>query len=342
MSLRKYRNLFVPTIRSKIKHIIDTATRSNDTLNLGGNSHFARCRLEWKHFKEHFHGKDVKDIEPFFPNGLVVVLRNNDYFDLHEKKERCELEESVLTRLGSDALVSSVIHIESFQSSSTDVLPLVKKLKDIPELFPLKVKDSSGKMTHTSTKTRTSNSFWEGHYAIHIKGGSSKTHTEGNIKLANPIYDYASKFVQDSVELQIVYMMLCSKNSEILLEDSSKITEVKSFFLEECKKRNLLEFERFGRSNPIDKDGFLVCCISSVPIDASDFLIETESDESIQYCHIIPKSCSDITIVDSEVLTTFRPYNIGWGKKWVNRFQGDSSIEVMLERARLLLKHQSL
>lgn len=333
------RKVFKERIESKIKHIFDTSTRTPSTLGLGGNGHKVRTCWDLKPFKEWFNNnfhncnftQSIKEIEARFPNGLVIVLVNYDYFTIENSTD--ELELFIYSRIGSDEPISAVILIESVESTCLSLLPLKDKLKE-RNLKPLSREDRSNHFTRSGI---ASNANWKGDYAINLKGGVKDTIKEGNIHLANPIYDYASSYTQDSIEYQMTYMMLCSKDAHTLLKDESKFEYVKEYYRKKCELRGLLDFEKFGISNPIGDDGYLKCCVLSAPINASDFMLEDIlSEESIQYCHIIPKSFTDVTIVANDVHTTFRPYNIGWGKKWANRWQGNDSVENLRSKIKFM------
>lgn len=325
------RKSFKPAIQSKIKHIFDTATRgSGTTFNLGGCSHDVRVRWEWKYFKAFCDKYGYEGLDQLFPNGLVVVMRNEDYFSM--KKSTDPLEKFILERLGSDQLISSVIHVESRDSSCNEqMMLLIKELQSDTNLKPLQKK--STKMSH---KGANSNTHWEGHYAIVAKGGSNKVNIcEGNIPLGNPIYDYADEYTSESIEYQMVYMMLCSENAKILLNDESNFDEVKEFYRQECEKRGLLQFEKFAPSTPIDEHGNLRCCVLNNAITADQFFLPSTHDDAIEYCHIEAKSDSYAEIVDGRIQTTFRPYNIAWGHRWANRGQNEMSIMTYRDKIKM-------
>lgn len=324
------RKSFKPAIQSKIKHIFDTSTRgSATTFNLGGCGHDVRVRLEYQYFASFFHKwftaenieQSIREIEKLFPNGIVIIMRNEDYFTMKESID--PLEQCIVSRLGSDETLSSVIHIESRDSNCNEALvKMIDKLHSDTTLKPLQKK--SVRMSH---KGCNSNSHWEGHYAIVAKGGNNKLNVnEGNIPLGNPIYDYADDYTSESIEYHMIYMMLCSENAKILLNDESKFEQVKEMYRVECEKRGLLDFEKFAPSTPIDEDGNLRCCVLNNPIKAEHFFLPSTHDDAVEYCHIESKNESYIEIVDGRIQTIFRPYNIAWGHRWANRGQNEMSI----------------
>lgn len=324
---------------SKLKHIFDTSTRtSGTTFNLGGCAHDVRVRWEWKYFETFFNKNFathslqdcVVNIERLFPNGLVVVMRNQDYFTM--KASSVPIEKLIVDRLGSDELLSSVIHIESSESNcNQDIMKLIERVKSDSSLKPLQKKNP--KMSH---KGANSNTNWEGHYAIVAKGGNNKLNVcEGNIPLGNPIYDYADSYISESIEYQMVYMMLCSENAQILLKDQTKFDEIKEICRQECEKRGTLNFECFAPCTPIDSDGNLRCCVLNNRIKAEQFFLLPTDKYSVQYCHIESKSDDYIEIVDNRVQTTFRPYNIAWGHQWANRGQNEMTIQEFRDMIKL-------
>lgn len=321
VSMRKY---FTDPIISKIEHIFNTATRdSKTTFNLGGCSHDVRVRWEMRYVRIFCDKYGYTELENYFPNGLVIVMRNNDYFDA--KNSTDPFDKFVLERLGSDETISSVIHIESYESNcNSQIMNLIKQIQSDSTLKPLRKKN-----TRMSHKGSNSNTHWEGHYAIVAKGGNNKVNIcEGKIPLGNPIYDYADQYTSESVEFQMVYMMLCSENAKILLKDQTKFDEVKEMYRQECEKRGLLQFEKFAPSTPIDEQGNLRCCVLNIMIKAEQFLYESTHNLVIEHCHIEAKSDSYAEIVDGRIQTTFRPYNIAWGHRWANRGQNEMTITI--------------
>ena len=321
------RNYFKPAIISKIKHIIDTAVRGgNITLGLGGVAHCQRTQGRFVNFERWYKKNpvDLKAIERAFPNGLVIVLRNNDYFNIKDSTD--PIHKLLVSRIGSNDLLSAVVLIENEDSGKIKLDDLVKKVREIPGWKPLSKVNS--KMTHSSKGGKTSNSHWEGHYAINLSGGTHKAIKEGLMQLANPIYDYASKEDTECIELQLMYTMLHCENAENLLVDPAKFAEVREKYRIECEKRALTDWSKFGDANPINKSGKLQCCIFRSKITADQFLGTCEDpDDAIQYCHISAKNEDDVTISpDGRVSTVFRPYNIAWGVKKDNIAQQKMSI----------------
>lgn len=318
---------FVDSIQSKIRHIINTAERTPSTLGLGGNPHYVRTYWKHKYFREFYdkyfkpEEEDILKFEKLFPNGMVIVLQNEDYFTLKESDKF--LDKFIIGRLGSDLLLSSIILIQNEDSGKKDLTELINKLKENKELQPLSKKDESKNMCHTSTKEITSNAFWKGHYAINVSGGKQTSVKEGIMHLANPIYEYATEEVSNTIEYQITYLLLCSKNAEKLLKDATNLEKIKK----EYEKLANLDLSKFGIAKPLNKDGMLQCCVLGEEITAEQILGECEDCDTIQYCHISAKSETDAVLIDEKFYTTFRPYNIAWGKKWANLAQSDRSVE---------------
>jgi hypothetical protein len=318
---------FVDSIQSKIKHIINTAERKPSTIGLGGNPHYVRTYWKYKYFIEFYNKyykpeeEDILKFEKLFPNGIVIVLQNEDYFKLKESENF--VDKFLVTRLGSDSLLSSIILIQNEDSGKKDLTELITKLKENKELEPLSKKDENKNMCHTSTKEASSNSFWKGHYAINVSGGKQTSVKEGIMHLANPIYEYSTEEVANIIEYQITYLLLCCKNAEKLLKDSANLEKIKKEYAELAN----LDISKFGVAKPLNDEGVLQCCIIGEEINAEEILGECEDCDTIQYCHISSKSETDCTLVDDKFYTTFRPYNISWGKKWANLAQSDRSVE---------------
>lgn len=330
------RRYFKEPIVSKINHIFNTASRGYSTLGLGGNKHSVRALLEYTYFKKVYHTlfrtsattdeQNVERMELLFPNGLVVVLVNTDLWDV--KSSMDSIDAILLSRIGSDRLVSCVVLLESRTSASTDIKPLIQRLKtEYPTFQPLKLAHSS----HISSPVRTSNANWSGHYAIHAKGGTQKTILEGNIHLGNPIYDYATDSTSTSLEYQMIYSMLCSIGAETLLLEQyrSSFNDIKAAYRAECVKRNLLDYEKY-HLHPFNSKGELVCSIFSNPITAEQFLAKNDDCHSVQYCHYNGKKYDDVVVQDDHIVTTFRPYSIVWGHQWANYAQGDKTVDEII------------
>jgi hypothetical protein len=327
VTISSMRKSFKPAIISKIHHIINTAVRGgNITLGLGGVAHDRRTQWRFVNFDRWYkkNPMDPKAIERAFPNGLVIVLRNNDYFNIKDSTD--PIHKLLVSRIGSNELLSAVVLIENEDSGKIKWGDLVKKVREFLGWKPLS--KVNAQMKHTSTKDKTSNSYWNGHYAINLSGGTHTATKEGLIALANPIYDYASEYDSESIELQLMYTMLHCENAENLLVDPAKFAEVREKYRIECEKRSLADWTKFGDANPINKSGKLQCCIFRSKITADQFLGTCEDpDDAIQYCHISSKNEDDVTIsLDGRVSTVFRPYNIAWGVKRANIAQQKMSI----------------
>lgn len=310
---------FRSEVRTKYTQSVDKAERESGgvTIRLGGCARDSRVLFEWNHFKifydKHFGGRNPKDaiseIEKLFPNGIVVLFRNNDYFSLKVQAEPEPITSEVLLRLGSNELLSSIIYISSEGSSSRDVQHLVELVKSDVTLKPLKKAGTKKNMTHRSTATTSSNAFWTGHYSYRLKGGS-ETIGEGMIPLGNDIYDFATKETVLQVFSQLVFMMLHSENPEKLVLNDADIEEMKTFHSAQIGG---LDIKKYGVTVPFDAEtGALICYTSTRPIRSEQFLTNTGSDR-IELCHIRPKSELDVRIVNGKIETSFSPYNLVWG-----------------------------
>ena len=319
-SMRKY---FKEEVSTKLYQALDKAERSRTTLSLGGCPRFSRVMLEWTPFKrfyyKYFGDIDVKEaitrIEKLFPNGIVIVFRNEDAFTENSEAIASEL----MLRLGGNSLLTSIIWIESKESSSVDVSHLVKKVKQINGLKPL---TRITRSPHASRDDTSSNTFWSGHYCIHIKGGG-KTICEGDIELGNDIYDFATQETVDIIECQLVSMMLKSTNPELLLKNPDDFQTVKQFYDENTAG---FDIKKYGIGNPLDSEGKLHCCLLRNKITSEQFLTNS-GDFRIELCHLSAKEYTDIEIVNGKIETCFRPYNLAWGIALNNRMQGTMTIQ---------------
>jgi hypothetical protein len=325
-----YRNKLVDAMVSKIKHIINLAERRASTIGTKGTAHHSRTYWELKFFEQWYHDNFGESdcfqiLETLFPNGLVVVLRNYDYYEIHDSNEF--LYKELVKRHGSNQLVSSIIIIENNDSGGEDLTHLANKVSSNTEWQPLSPYLVGQDMIHQSQKIGDSNTYWCGHYAINISGGNTESNIRiGNMPLGIPIYEYGSEEISESIELFLVYSMLCAENAKILLKNPLEFEFVRDYYKHECEKRGLLDNSKWVDAQPFDEYGNLQCCLSFEKINANDFLRNSLDANSIQYCHISAKSESDVSIIDGVIHTTFRPFNTAWGKKWANMAQGDSSV----------------
>jgi hypothetical protein len=326
---------FVIPFQTKITSLINKAEQYKSPIGLKRNPHYSRVGWRYKYVKEFMEKNNISDettMSSYFPNGLVIELWNEEYFELRDNSDKIDkIDTFILNQIEeSESLVRSVVILKNIDSGRTNYDELIKKVKNSKELIPIKTKVY--KMKHTSTKKISSNSQWGGNLSADIKGGSNKTvYNVGNCLLVNGIWDYASKEDTDNIELLLIYSALCSKNADKLLKDESQLEKIKKEFKDECEEKNLLSIEKFEEGCPFDHHGNLVCCISGNEITAEHLLGDIEEDK-IEACHIDAKSESNVFINDGKVQTSFRPYNIAWGFEFWNRAQKNYSIKKFKEK----------
>lgn len=323
-------------------HLFTKSERRASTIGTKGTPHHSRTYWELKFFEQWYHDNFGESdcfqiLETLFPNGLVVILRNYDYYEIHDSNEF--LYKELVKRLGSNQLVSSIIVVENNDSGGEDLTQLANKVSSNTEWQPLSPYFVGQVMTHQSQNVGDSNTYWRGHYAINISGGNTESNIcIGNMPLGIPIYEYGSEEISESIELFLVYSMLCAENAKILLKDPLEFEFVRDYYKHECEKRGMLDKSKWVDAQPFDEYGNLQCCISFQKITADDFLRDKSDMDCIQACHISAKSESDVSIIDGAIYTTFRPFNIAWGKKWANIGQGDSSVREYHDRTLKLAK----
>jgi hypothetical protein len=339
MVITKYRSSLVDKMVSKIKHIIDVSENGRSTISTKRTSHSSRTylRLDFleQFYYDNFGESDCfKELESLFPNGLVVVLLNNDYYEIYDSNEF--LYKELTKRLGSNELISSIIVIENSDSGKENLTQLANKVLSNTEWQPLRPAVEGQNMKHQSQSVGDSNTYWCGHYAIDISGGNTASNMRfGNIPLGIPIYEHtSSEYTLQSIEMFLIYSMLCAHNAKILLKNPLEFELVRDYYKEECEKRGLLDESKWIDAQIFDENGNLECFLACEKITADDFLRDNSDDDSIQHCHLSAKSESDISIVDGVIYTTFRPFNTAWGKKWANMAQGDSSVREYHDRTR--------
>lgn len=343
MVTTKYRNKLVDAMASKIKHIISVSENGGNTIGTKRTSHSSRTCWELKFFEQWYYDNFGESdcfqiLETLFPNGLVVVLRNYDYYEIHDSNEF--LYKELVKRLGSNQLVSSIIVVENNDSGKENLTHLANRVSSNTEWQPLSPYLVGQDMKHQSQNVGDSNTYWRGHYAINISGGNTSSNIKiGNMPLGIPIYEYTcSEYTLENIELFLVYSMLCAENAKILLKNPLEFEFVRDYYKHECEKRGLLDRFKWVDAQPFDEYGNLQCCLSFEKITADDFLRNSLDENCIQHCHISAKSESDVSIIDGVIHTTFRPFNTAWGKKWANMAQGDSSVLEYQDRTLKLAK----
>lgn len=325
-TINRIKKSLVEEINTKLNQFLDKAERNRITLGLGGCSRYSRVVWEYRYFIEFYDNKidgdtseKIQLLERLFPNGIVVILRNSDYFTI--KDSSVEINKVLVSRLGSDKVLSVVILIESEYSSVTDELEkLAKQLEECEHLQPLyKVPRSSAQ----------GNSSWEGHYCINLKGGKQDKSVKGKIPLGNDIYDYADKQTVRDVTIKLIYEMLHCVNAVNLLkeENPDELINIKDELREIIVSLNIPLHDNI-------KYGVLRCCISNIEIKSSDFL-----EKKIDLCHLSPKSYTDVIIDNGRVFTSYKSSNISWGLTHYNRMQGNMSKECFMRQMFDFVKH---
>jgi hypothetical protein len=325
---------FVILFQTKITSLTTKADEYKSPIGLKRNPHCSRVGWRYKYVKDFMEKNNISDettMSSYFPNGLIIELWNEEYFELRDSTNLDKIDTFILNQTKeSESLVRSVVILKNIDSGRTNYDELIKKVKNSKELIPINCKVSP--MKHTSTEKISSNSRWGGNLSADIKGGSNKTvYNVGNCLLVNGIWDYASKEDTDNIELVMIYSALCCKNAHKLLKDESQLEKIKKEFKDECEEKNLLSIEKFEEGCPFDDHGNLVCCISGNEITAEHLLGDIEEDK-IEACHIDAKSESNVFINDGKIQTSFRPYNIAWGFEFWNRAQKNYSIKRFKEK----------
>jgi hypothetical protein len=334
--VHKLLDKFNKDFKTKIESLINKSDQYKSPIGLKRNPHHSRVGWKYEHVKQFMKDNNISNedsLSKLFPNGIIIELWNETYFQLRDGPNLDELDKFILKQVqSSDSLVRSVVIGKSIDSGKTNYSELIKKIRESQELIPIKCKVST--MKHTSTQTQSSNSLWEGNLSVDIKGGSKKTESTyktGNALLVNAIWDYASKEDTESIEVFMIYSALCCKDGYKLLKNPEDYEKIKEQIRVECLEKNLLNIEDFGEGCPFDKDGNLVCCISGDEIKADDIFGKNEG-YTVQACHITAKSESNVFIKNEKIQTSFRPYNIAWGYEFWNRAQNNLDIKDFKEK----------
>lgn len=194
--------------------------------------------------------------------------------------------------------------------------------------------------------------------------------------LGNYDYDYANTETMERVQYQMLFLILNSKskNNESFpefiynnydnvkndKEDSksfksymkgSKESYIKEFeaefklFTEECKRKNLLDFDELSELGVWNKrTNEAICPLCHKPIYADEFFDDVIQAQGRE----VPDNTQKfIVLMHVDALRpgefNHRPYNLGWGHAFCNTIQGDKDIsETIASLEEILESHKKL
>jgi len=274
-------------------------------------------------------------------NGVIVVLENEDYFNLLQSSS--PLDKYLLENIGGDKTVSAIVAFRSVggTSSSAATMKIYEKMKPIIEEQKWIPVERISTATIPHGKTYIGNDKWKGHYYVNICGGSNKkkvqTHCAENgslpakFQLFNSVIGYMDAIIGIHLTSSMLYMLLFSTDiiSETKLEEDSLASfknEYESLLAKVCYDSGsvLVWCNRFIRG------GQLICPLDGTPVPFKYFNITASKDHNYMHlCH--NEAASKKKYFQDQTTNTFmsdcRPNNLFWGTHQGNMEQQDMTIE---------------
>jgi len=337
IKFKKKINFYTILFKKKISNKIEKwgiASAVKHSLGLQRISRKNRCCISFKNFfilKKKW-GENTINILNNMEHGVVVLLCNNDYFD--NKDSKCPIIKQLFNRIGSNENLSSVIYISKRTNGTCDsgcpdkedkyYQELVKELKIIAKEKNWEPTDKKKGAKNQSTKDKSSNELWKGHYCIDTSGGTHKPIREGVCQIVNDGREYADEKTINNIEYKLCYLMLCCKNPhKLLISEDEKLAKLLKRYLRILCNINNIDL---NRHNNLDINGNLICGLSEEPIFAEYFQENHESD-SIELCHDISRKNFNWKYDEQReiIISNHNENNIFFGKHWINAIQGEVS-----------------
>ena len=302
-----------------------------------------RVLISWKTVKNN---KLTIEQLKTFTGGVAVEFINEDFFEPINQNDPTFIE--LVSKLGSDEVVSSIITIrsESGSSSSQDQRNAFNKLINNTTVTyrgqSITITRSNYKnyaITQTS-RGGTGNEKWEGFLFVSIKGGQQDTiesHSE-NQTIFNPACEFANEEVCIDLDLVMSYFALTSINETDLPAD--KLREYKKIILdiETALKTSIYDNDSFSgnlldycQNHPSMKmvKGKLYDPIQVVEINIGDFAVDSKEDSrNLDFTHdeavFFEKFYWDRA--KNCILSPARPTNVFWSKHLSNMMQQNFSL----------------
>lgn len=307
-----------------------------------------------------------------FEGGIVVIFRNNDFFDDANKDNDLFLK--LKKKLGSDELVSSAIFIlnEEGNPSSAISQAAFDKLVNNTEVEyrgkKIVINESNYRdyfinKNCDGTGSLVGNDKWDGFLYIAIRGGSQsnklESHKGKEMTLFNPACEYASKEVREDLTFVMEYYILLSfdenelkkceesfqkRYSSLLVEMECALKE--SYYdIEEEYTGNLLDFVKSQYwISFIDKQ--LTDPIQMKPINASEFCISQRSEDCIDFTHQEAVECDKYHWDKAHkcLLSPARPTNVFWSYHLSNMMQQNYTLDEYFakEKERFLAREKRI
>ena len=320
-------------------------------LSLQRTKRSGRCTMSLGVLKNNGFDSIEKIIElRTFLQGLVIMLENNDYFDLIDKQD--DFSKYLISIIGSDEIISSIIVIMSTNgdSGSSYALSCYEKIKPVIEQNNWKRVERKPDCEKKGECVTEGNNKWHGQYYYKISGGSNTkielSHPESSteFQLFNEYFDYANEDVCLHINvIMIFYMLHCFDiHTYIKLDDVIRMISTFETFLKETHYDGGSLYDTCLINECIVDEGekrILICPLTLNKISINQFDKENlktndynetmlAEQKQMQICHNEAVSKKRIYYDKTRgcILTAARPQNLFWGEKLGNMQQQDFTI----------------
>ena len=306
--LKEILNNLVDNVKSKIQKINIANYNNSDIIGLKRIKCDKRCYIYYKDFIElsERYKNLVELINNTHKNGIIIVLLNNDIFDIINNPN--EINRYIFNKIGSNEIISSIILIKNVDSGKA-----TKEINNLIEDFNIIKEEYKYIPIRKLSENNCGNDKWTGHYLINIKGGNNKNKDNNSVQLANNINNYCCEFNCDMNTYKLIYDLFKIRDSEKLLKNRDKeiINKFNKYYEELCFKHNI----------EINKEDCLICPISIKEIKYEDI-------DEIQICHLTPISRYQLEVDEKYGIISSQHYkNLAWGFKQANMFQYNYTLE---------------
>ena len=327
-----------------------------------------RAMIFWKTVLDN--GMTMEQLQTF-EGGIVVVFRNNDFFNTTYQKNKLFIE--LKKRLGSDDTVSSAIFIlsESGSSSSAGPREAFGKLVNNTNveykgkkiiITEKNYKDFYIKQIKRGRGNTQGNRNWSGFLYISIRGGQQETlesHKGESLTLFNPACEYASEDVAEDLNFIMEYYVLLSFDMDMLKKSNDelykKLGKLISEFEEELKKTeynikgsfsgNLLDYVKSQYSVALYCNQ-LTDPIQMKKIETRHFNISERKEDSLDLTHEEAVELDKYYWDEKRkcILSPARPTNVFWSFHLSNMMQQNYNLEdyFQMEKSRFVQREKRI
>lgn len=302
-----------------------------------------RVQIPWKSVKKN--NLTMSELETFY-SGIVVDFVNDDFFNNENKND--PLFKELLSKLGSDNVVSSMISFKSengTSSSSLSKLYFTKFINNSEFLYNDKniiINENNWKdyiIKKTSSGSQGNDKF-SGFLYVNIRGGQQNviySHEKDEL-LFNPAVEYANEKVSSHINSVLLYFTMLSVNKNILnLQQLQKYKQLfiqletilnNTYYDNELFTGNLLQYVQQHPSVQLFPDE-LTDPIQIKKINIEDFTSFPKTDNYLHLSHdhavIFEKYYFDKK--QQCILSAANPVNLSWSFELSNMMQQNYTLD---------------